>query len=161
MVQKNGTLFCIKNAENGSKKIKKLGKGGPKTINANLSMFEEGDVVAIENIYYDYGKCNIRADASRELDKLVTMLKHYKNMRLEIRSHTDSRATIEFNQKISEGRSQAVRKYLMKRGISGSRLEAIGYGESQLLNECTDAVECTEEQHSANRRSEFKVVQLK
>ena len=143
-----------------SNKIKKLGKGGPKTINANLSMFEEGDVVAIENIYYDYGKCNIRADASRELDKLVMMLKRYKNMRVEIRSHTDSRATIEFNQKLSEGRSQAVRKYLMKRGVSGSRLEAIGYGESQLLNECADGVECTEEQHSLNRRSEFKVVQL-
>ncbi len=142
-------------------KIKKLGKGGPKTINANLSMFEEGDVVAIENIYYDYGKCNIREDASRELDKLVVMLKRYRNMRVEIRSHTDSRATTEFNQKVSEGRSQAVKKYLMKRGISGSRLEASGYGESQLLNECADGVECTEEQHSVNRRTEFKVIQLK
>jgi outer membrane protein OmpA-like peptidoglycan-associated protein len=142
-------------------KIKKLGKGGPRTINANLSMFEEGDVVAIENIYYDYGRCNIREDASRELDKLAIMLKRYKNMRVEIRSHTDSRATTEFNQKVSEGRSQAVRKYLMKRGVSGIRLEATGYGESQLLNECADGVECTEEQHSANRRTEFKVVQLK
>ena len=142
-------------------KIKKLGKGGPKTINANLSMFEEGDVVAIENIYYDYGRCNIRADASRELDKLATMLKRYKSMRVEIRSHTDSRATTEFNQKVSEGRSKAVVKYLVKKGISASRLEATGYGESQLLNECADGVECTEEQHAVNRRTEFKVIQLK
>lgn len=141
-------------------RIKKLGKGGPETINANLSMFEEGDVVAIENIYYDYGKCNIRADASRELDKLAILLKRYKNMKVEIRSHTDSRATTEFNQKISEGRSKAVTKYLTKKGVSASRLEATGYGESQLLNECTDGVECNEEQHSANRRTEFKVVQL-
>jgi outer membrane protein OmpA-like peptidoglycan-associated protein len=142
-------------------KIKKLGRGGSKTINANLSMFEEGDVVAIDNIYYDYGKCNIRADASRELDKLAITLKRYRNMRIEIRSHTDSRATAEFNQKVSEGRSKAVAKYLEKRGISASRLEATGYGESQLLNECADGVECTEEQHSANRRTEFKVIQLK
>ncbi len=141
-------------------RIKKLGKGGPRTINANLSMFEEGDVVAIENIHYDYGKCNIRTDASRELDKLAMMLKRYKNMKVEIRSHTDSRATTEFNQKISEGRSKAVTKYLTKKGISASRLEATGYGESQLLNECTDGVKCNEEQHSANRRTEFKVVQL-
>ena len=156
------TIEAIKdNFGSRSNKIKKLGKGGPRTINANLSMFEEGDIVAIENIYYDYGKCNIRADASRELDKLVTMLKRYKNMRVDIRSHTDSRATNEFNQKISEGRSKAVRKYLMKRGVSKSRLQATGYGESQLLNECADGVECTEEQHSINRRSEFKVVQLK
>ena len=142
-------------------KIKKLGKGGPKNINANLSMFEEGDVVVIENIYYDYGKCNIRADASRELDKVATMMKRYKNMRLEIRSHTDSRATTEFNQKISEGRSKAVVKYLVKKGVSASRLAAAGYGESQLLNECADDVECTEEQHAVNRRTEFKVTQLK
>ena len=147
----------------GSKgnKIKKLGKDGPKTVNANLSMFEEGDVVAVDNIYYDYGKCNIRPDASNELDKLVTMLKRYRNMKVEIRSHTDSRATNEFNQKISEGRSAAVRKYLMKRGIAGSRLETSGYGETQLLNECMDNVECTEEQHAINRRSEFKVIELK
>jgi outer membrane protein OmpA-like peptidoglycan-associated protein len=156
------TIEAIKdNFGSRGNKIKKLGRGGPKTINANLSMFEEGDVVVIENIYYDYGRCNIRADASRELDKLATMLKRYKNMRVEIRSHTDSRATTEFNQKISEGRSQAVKKYLVKRGISASRLEATGYGESQLLNECADGVECTEEQHSANRRTEFKVIQLK
>jgi outer membrane protein OmpA-like peptidoglycan-associated protein len=142
-------------------KIKKLGKGGPKTINANLSMFEEGDVVAIDNIYYDYGKCNIRPDAARELDRLAVTLKRYRNMRIEIRSHTDSRATTEFNQKVSEGRSKAVAKYLQKRGVSASRLEATGYGESQLLNECADGVECTEEQHSANRRTEFKVIQLK
>ena len=82
-------------------------------------------------------------------------------MRIEIRSHTDSRATVEFNQKISEGRSKAVVKYLVRRGISASRLEAAGYGESQLLNECTDGIECTEEQHSVNRRTEFKVIQLK
>lgn len=142
-------------------KIKKLGKGGSRTINANLSMFEEGDVVAIENIYYDYGKCNIREDASRELDKLVVMLKRYRNMRLEIRSHTDSRASTEFNQKISDGRSQAVVKYLIRHGIAANRLEASGYGESQLLNECADGVECTEEQHAVNRRTEFKVIQLK
>jgi outer membrane protein OmpA-like peptidoglycan-associated protein/tetratricopeptide (TPR) repeat protein len=142
-------------------KIKKLGKGGPRTVNANLSMFEQGDVVAIDNIYYDYGKCNIREDASRELDKLAVMMKRYKSMTVEIRSHTDSRATTEFNQKVSEGRSVAVKKYLVKRGVSSSRIETSGYGESQLLNECADGVECTEEQHSANRRTEFKVIQLK
>jgi len=141
-------------------KIKKLGKGEPKNISTNLSMFEEGDMVAIENIYYDYGKCNIRVDAARELDKIVTMLKRYKNMRIEIRSYTDSRATAEFNQKLSEGRSKAVTKYLINRGISASRLEASGYGETQLLNECADGVECTEEQHAINRRTEFRVIQL-
>ena len=142
-------------------KIRKLGKSGSKNINTNLSMFEEGDVVAIDNIYYDYGRCNIRADASQELDKIVMMLKRYKNMKIEIRSHTDSRATAEFNQKLSDGRSKAVVKYLVKRGISASRLEKTGYGESQLLNECADGVECTEEQHAVNRRTEFKVIKLK
>ena len=142
-------------------KIRKLGKSGSKIINANLSMFEEGEVVAIDNIYYDYGRYNIRPDAARELDKVTIMLKRYKNMRIEIRSHTDSRATAEFNQKLSEERSKSVVKYLVKLGILASRLEVNGYGESQLLNECADGVECTEEQHAINRRSEFKVIQLK
>ena len=82
-------------------------------------------------------------------------------MKIEIRSHTDSRATTQFNETLSKNRSSAVVQYLVKRGIDASRMEASGYGESQLLNECADGVECTEEQHQLNRRSEFKILRLK
>ena len=146
----------------GSKtnKIKKVGKNPPDFINSNLSMFEEGDVVSIDNIYYDYGRYNIRPDAARELEKVVALMKRYKKMRIELRSHTDSRSSAEFNQTLSENRSKSVVNYLRKRGIATNRLEASGYGETQLLNECADGVECTEEQHQTNRRTEFKVIQM-
>lgn len=144
-----------------SNKIKKVGKDAPEFISSNLSMFEENEVVQMDNIYYDYGKYNIRPDAAKELEKIVTMMKRYGKMRIEIRSHTDSRSSSEFNQQLSENRSKSVVRYLHKRGIALHRMEASGYGETQLLNECADNVECTEEQHAVNRRSEFKVLQLK
>ncbi|WP_367284409.1 OmpA family protein [Arcicella rosea] len=142
-------------------KIDKLGKDDPQEINSNLSMFEEGDVIAIDNIYYNYTKYNIRPDAAKELNKLLLLMRRYPNMRIEVRSHTDSRATTEFNQTLSENRSASVVQYLVKRGIAANRFETSGYGETQLLNECADGIECTEEQHQTNRRSEFKIIQLK
>ena len=143
-----------------SNKIKKVGDNPPKYINSNLSMFEEGDVITIDNIYYDYGRYNIRPDAARELEKLVSLMKRYPKMRIDLRSHTDSRSSTEFNQKLSENRSKSVVSYLRKRGIGSTRLESSGFGETQLLNECADGVECTEEQHQTNRRTEFKVIQM-
>lgn len=148
----------------GSKENKIVAKGNqklPPVINSNLSMFEAGDVVNIDNIYYDYTKYNIRPDAARELEKLVSIMKRYPNMRIELHSHTDSRATTEFNQTLSENRAKSVIRYLAQRGVSSDRLEWKGFGETQLLNECADGVTCTEEQHQTNRRTEFKILQLK
>lgn len=114
----------------------------------------------VENIYFDYGRCDLRNDARLELDKLVTMMRQYPKMRIELRSHTDSRSESDFNQKISEGRAQASANYLFKRGISRSRVEYAGYGESMPINGCVDGVECTEEQHAQNRRTEIKILQM-
>ncbi len=156
------TLDAAKNnyASKGSK-IAKVDKTAPKFIHANVSLFEKGEVVAIDNIYYDYGRSQIRRDAALELDKLVALMKNYPAMKIEIRSHTDCRSSAEFNQQLSENRSKAVVTYLQKRGIESSRMQSMGLGEKELLNECADGVECTEEQHQINRRTEFKVIQLK
>ncbi len=141
-------------------KIEKVGVNDPAEINSNLTMFEEGDVIALDNIYYNYTKYDIRPDAAVELNKLLRLMRRYPNMRIEVRSHTDSRATTAFNQKLSENRSASVVQYLVKRGIAADRFETSGYGETQLLNECADGIECTEEQHQINRRSEFKIIKL-
>jgi outer membrane protein OmpA-like peptidoglycan-associated protein/tetratricopeptide (TPR) repeat protein len=132
-------------------------KGG---VTADVYMFGTGDVVAVDNIFFDYGKCNLRADARAELDKLVTMMRRNSKMRIELRAHTDSRAESDFNQKISEGRAKASAEYLFKRGISRSRVEYHGYGETMPVNQCTDGVECSEEQHAQNRRTEIKILQM-
>jgi outer membrane protein OmpA-like peptidoglycan-associated protein len=81
-------------------------------------------------------------------------------MRIELRAHTDSRSESDFNQKISEGRAKASAGYLFKRGISRSRIDFTGYGETMPVNSCVNGVECTEEQHAQNRRTEIKILQM-
>ncbi|UBM58867.1 OmpA family protein [Marinilongibacter aquaticus] len=131
------------------------------TYEQNLGMVGEGDLYRIENIYYDYGKHTIRKDAKRSLnDRVMPLLQKYPQIEIEIRSHTDSRSSAEFNQKLSEQRAQEVVLYLQKRGISANRLKFHGYGESQLVNECADGVDCSEEMHQQNRRTEFLVLKV-
>jgi outer membrane protein OmpA-like peptidoglycan-associated protein/tetratricopeptide (TPR) repeat protein len=145
-----------------NRRISKVSRdGAPEVVSQDLSMFEEGDIVQLNNIYYDFGKCNIRSDAARELDKLAELMIKYSSMRIELRSHTDSRSSSEHNQKLSAGRAREAVQYLEKKGISKDRMIAAGYGESQLVNECADGVSCSEEQHQQNRRTEFKVLQLR
>lgn len=141
------------------KRVRRLNckKGG---VTADIYMFGTGDIVQVDNIYFDYGKCDLRSDARSELDKLVTIMRTYPKMRIELRAHTDSRSESDFNQKISEGRAKASASYLLKRGISRSRIEYAGYGESIPVNSCVDGVECTEEQHAQNRRTEIKILQM-
>ncbi|RYU94497.1 OmpA family protein [Emticicia agri] len=136
-------------------------KKGPKTFEQNLGLVGEGDIFRLENIYYNYGQFFIRPDAAKELEaKLVPLLKKYPEMRIEIRSHTDSRSSDAFNKKLSENRARAVVDYLLTRGIEIARIEAKGYGESELLNDCANGVGCNEAQHQANRRTEFKILSV-
>jgi outer membrane protein OmpA-like peptidoglycan-associated protein len=126
-----------------------------------IYMFKEGDVVEIENIYFDYGKHFIRKDAREGLDKLVDVMREYPFMKIELWSHTDSRSSKEFNQKLSDNRAKSTAEYLFKRGISRSRIvEYKGFGENQLVNGCADGVKCSAAEHQLNRRTEIKVVQL-
>jgi outer membrane protein OmpA-like peptidoglycan-associated protein len=88
------------------------------------------------------------------------MMRKYPKMRVELRAHTDSRSEADFNQKISEGRAKTSAGYLFKRGISRNRVAFEGYGESMPVNGCVDGVECSEEQHAQNRRTEIKILQM-
>jgi outer membrane protein OmpA-like peptidoglycan-associated protein len=130
------------------------------TINADIYMFGQGDIVQVDNIYFDFGKCNLRPDARSEMDKLVAMMRKYPNMKIELRAHTDSRSEGDFNQKISNGRAKASADYLFKRGISRSRVQYKGYGETMPVNGCVDGVECSEDQHAQNRRTEIMILQM-
>ncbi len=141
-------------------KVKQTRKS-PKTVEQNLGLVGQGDIFRLENIYYDFGQYFIRQDAARELEtKLIPILKKYPNMRIEVRSHTDSRSSDAFNLKLSDSRARAVLDYLAARGVNTKRIEAKGYGESELMNQCDDDVNCTEAQHQANRRTEFKILSV-
>ncbi len=123
-----------------------------------LNPIIEDAAIVLQNILYDLNKAEIRPDAAVELDKLVQLLNDNPDIKIELSSHTDSRAGDDFNQDLSQRRAQAAVDYIISKGISRERLVAKGYGESQLVNGCdNDNLGCTEEQHQANRRTEFKV----
>ena len=112
----------------------------------------------IDIIYFDLDKWNIREDAAVELAKIVEVLHENPNMKIAVRSHTDSRQTHQYNQILSDKRAQSTRDWLIAKGIAPERLTAKGYGETQLLNVCADGVLCAESDHQKNRRSEFIIM---
>ena len=110
------------------------------------------------NIYFDLDQYFIRPDAEVELAKLIEVLQKYPQIKIHIKSHTDSRQSKAYNLRLSNFRANATRDYIIKKGISKNRITAKGYGESELINECSDGVPCSRSQHQANRRSEFIVL---
>jgi outer membrane protein OmpA-like peptidoglycan-associated protein/tetratricopeptide (TPR) repeat protein len=130
------------------------------TLDGNIEILCKGDIIRMDNIYYDLNKYNIRPDAAVELDKLVDLMNQYPDMRIELRSHTDSRGSDKFNMKLSANRAQAVVDYLTEHGIIPSRMRASGYGESMPLNHCKNGVKCSEEEFQLNRRTEFKITSM-
>lgn len=126
-----------------------------KTI-ALQKIYKDVEIV-LNNIYYDYDKWNIRADASQSLDTLAEILKKNPTINIQLSSHTDCRGTDAYNQPLSQKRAESVVQYLIGKGIDASRLTAKGYGESQPVEKC-DCKSCTEEQHQKNRRTTFKIL---
>ncbi|MFZ4456785.1 MAG: OmpA family protein [Bacteroidales bacterium] len=122
-------------------------------------LFEKGKTIRMENIHYNFDKDDIRADAAIILDKLVETMHENPTLKIELASHTDSRGTVEYNHNLSQRRAQSAVNYLVSKGIERTRMIAHGYGESKLLNKCSDGVECTDDEHQANRRTEFTVLE--
>ena len=117
-------------------------------------------VLNIKEIYFDLDKSDIRPDAAVELAKIVEVMRENPKMKIDIRSHTDSRASDEYNLRLSDRRAKSTLEWIVKQGIERKRLTAKGYGETQLVNGCSNGVPCTEEEHQANRRSEFIVISM-
>lgn len=120
----------------------------------------EGKTIILDNLYYDVNSSYIRADAALRLNALCQLLIEYPNMKIELSSHTDSRSDAKYNQWLSQRRAQSAVNYIISKGISADRMQAAGYGESRLLNHCADGVECSEEEHQQNRRTEIKILEF-
>ncbi|GEC80156.1 OmpA family protein [Flavobacterium aquatile] len=122
------------------------------------------NVFKIKIIYFDLDKSFIRPDAAIELAKILDVLEHNPTMEIDVRSHTDCRQTAAYNMALSDRRAKSTVAWLVSKGIAKSRLTGKGYGESQLVNDCgcepTNKSDCSEEQHQANRRSEFIITKL-
>ncbi len=120
----------------------------------------EGSVIVLEKIYYDFNRYFIRKGAARELDGIAQLMRQYPSMEIELNAHTDSRGTEEYNKELSLQRAESAMRYLELQGISRSRIRAFGSGESEIRNHCTEGVECTDEEHQFNRRTEVKVTRI-
>jgi outer membrane protein OmpA-like peptidoglycan-associated protein/tetratricopeptide (TPR) repeat protein len=118
----------------------------------------KGKEILLENIYYDLDKWDIRDDAEPSLNGLVAILKDNPGIKIELGSHTDCRADDAYNIELSQKRAQSAVDYLISKRIDGSRLRAVGYGETQFAVDC-ECSHCTEAEHQANRRTTFKIVQ--
>ena len=129
----------------------------PYMLNLNLPDQFVSNRVNINTIYFDFDKSNIRPDAAKELDKVVQVMNEYPQLLIEAGSHTDSRGKDKYNMDLSERRAKSTVDYIVSRGISLDRITYKGYGETQLVNNCTNGVKCSREEHQLNRRTEFKI----
>jgi peptidoglycan-associated lipoprotein len=113
--------------------------------------------IRLPEILYDLGSANLRPESKDSLNGLIRTLKDNSNISIELMSHTDSRGSAKSNIDLSQRRAQSVVDYLISQKIDARRLSAKGYGETRLLNNCKDGVQCTEEEHQRNRRTEFRI----
>jgi len=157
-----------KDFEPSESRIKTSNKSGKVTVSPSLDKKVKKVAVGtdlaktfnIKIIYFDLDKYNIRKDAALDLQKIVEVMKANPTMHIDVRSHTDSRQTNDYNMKLSDRRAKATIAWMIKNGIDATRLTGKGYGESMLVNECADGVTCSEEKHQENRRSEFIITKM-
>ncbi|REE80664.1 outer membrane protein OmpA-like peptidoglycan-associated protein [Lutibacter oceani] len=134
-------------------------------VDLNIPMKPIENVVILadlETIYFDLDKYNIRPDAAIELDKVVALMNKYPGMVIRLESHTDSRADDDYNLVLSNNRAKSTYKYIISKGIDASRITKYeGFGETQLVNKCSNNVKCSEADHQLNRRTEFIIIKMK
>jgi len=116
---------------------------------------KSGKTIQLNNIYYGYNESHLNETSKSEVNEILELMLANPDMKIIIRSHTDARGRKTYNQQLSQKRAEAVKAYLMKKGISADRLKAVGMGETALLNDCGDQVPCDPNQHRINRRTEF------
>ncbi len=128
-----------------------------KTYSLVLSKKSGSELINLGMVYYDFDLWNLRPEGKAELDKLVKYMKEHPDLTVELGSHTDSRGPDYYNEWLSERRSQSCVKYIRAAGIPTDKILAKGYGETKLVNKCSNTDRCTEAEHQLNRRTELKI----
>lgn len=112
-----------------------------------------GTTFTLDNVFFDTGKSTLKPESFTELDELLNYMSQQKTTIIEISGHTDNVGSAEANQKLSQDRAASVKSYLVKKGISASRVEAKGYGDTLPIADNTD-----EAGRKQNRRTEVKIL---
>lgn len=146
----------IEDSENIAKEVPKPNEDKmDEELKKSLDNFE---LVVFDQIFYKYNSTNISPASTGQLDQLAYYMTNYPNIKVELAAHTDCRGNRAFNQKLSLSRALSAKAYLKIKGISDERIIAIGKGEDEIRNHCTDGVYCTEKEHEYNRRTEVRVI---
>ena len=130
---------------------------GLSSIDDLLTEKEGKKVVKIQKFYFSKGKADITPKIKIELDKVVDAVQRFPQLKLSIESHTNSKGSNKNNSQLSRRRADAIKMYLTKNGLSSSNINAIGYGEDKLINNCADGVYCLEFLHNQNERTHIVI----
>jgi len=123
-----------------------------------LTPIKKGEKFVVDDIFYDYNKATLREESMNALDRLANFIIE-NDVEIELSSHTDSRGGNAYNEKLSQARAQSCVDYLTSKGVKKTQMKAKGYGETQLVNRCKDGIDCSEEEHQLNRRTEVKILE--
>ena len=118
-----------------------------------LQPVDVGSKVVLNNIFFDFGIATLKSESTPELERIISFMKDYPTLKIEVSGHTDNVGADAFNQKLSESRAKAVIDYLISKGVDATRLEYKGYGMQKPV-----APNDTEEGRAQNRRVEFKIL---
>ncbi len=122
-----------------------------------LEEVEAFETITLSDLLYDNDQYLLKEDHIPTLDSVAENLNEFPNTHILIISHTDSKGTFDYNMELSQKRAESVQHYLESLGVATSRINSMGKGEMELLNRCKDDVECTEEEHRVNRRTEILI----
>ncbi len=132
----------------------------------NINSFEsqgtqkEGLIIGLPKIVFSENKATISTATAEQLYKIHYFLQTYPHINVELSVHTDARGSAKYNHRLAQKRADNIAAFLLSQGIKPERLSAIGYGEDKLLNQCSDGIRCTEEEHLQNMRVEMKLTKI-
>ncbi len=128
-------------------------------LEISLEVEAKKDVVMnLDNIYFAFAKAEPLPESLPILDRLTQFMNDHPEIKIELSAHTDCRGSDMANNDLSGRRAHACYDYLVSNKIDPKRMVPKGYGESKLLNQCRDGVECSEDLHQKNRRVEIKIL---
>ena len=114
--------------------------------------------IELKNILFDFDDAKIISESEPDLQFVLEIMNEYPDMVVELGSHTDAQGNDSYNQRLSQRRATSSKAWLTEKGIEADRIKAVGYGETQIRNQCVNGVKCPDEEHRYNRRTEFKII---
>ncbi len=125
-----------------------------KYIEIGMNPIQKGNIITLENIFFDFDKANLKPESYYELNKLLEFMQNNPSIKIEIGGHTDNKGSAAYNMTLSQRRAESIVNYLVSKKIDSNRLKAKGYGSTQprVNND-------TEENMAKNRRTEIKLIE--